>query len=180
VISDLKKYHAPLWLPRRASDRKAFTRQRRPRRRNRVTLYGRPHWTGSPRPVAETRELLDVSPSIDAYENIRAICSEYGFPFLRARDIVCSWKPEPRRSRRKRPDHYLPDSEMARIRLTIGDHAGWSEGMRKGVLEVVLGKMCPREAATLTGEDPNILGQNARRVEEELAKREQSAASISG
>ena len=156
------------WVPRRASDRKAFTRQRKPRRRNGVTLCGPPHWTGEPHPAAAvTVELLDVSPSIDAFENLRPICSEYGLPFLRARDIVCLWKPKPRQSRRKRPDHYLPDSEVARLQMVIGDH-GWSATMRKGVTEIVLHGARPREAAKLTGENPEILGQNARRVVKEL------------
>src|SRR5438876_165266 len=52
VISDLEKEREPLWMPCRASDRKAFTRQRKPRRRNGVTLCGPPHWTGEPHPAA--------------------------------------------------------------------------------------------------------------------------------
>jgi hypothetical protein len=182
VISDLERYHKRLWLPRRASDRKRFSAEQTEgvfKLKRGETLYRQPCWTGEPRPVADTRELLDVSPGIDAIENLRAICSEYGFPFLRARDIVCLWKPEPRRSRAKPLDHYLPDSEVARIQLVIGDHA-WSAAMRKGVTEIVMHGMCPREAAKLVGESPKNLSKNARRVVKELFPPDKSAASSSG
>jgi len=70
----------------------------------------------------------------------------------------------------------------ARLQMVIGDHGGWSEAMRRGVTEIVLHGMRPGAAAQLTGENPKILSQNARRVEEELARREQPAAAapISG
>lgn len=181
VISDLEKeYRWPIWLPRRASDRKQFCAEQKKRalsRKKKADVFRQPCWTGEPRPEAETVDLRDTLPSVADYARLWKLCSENGRPFLRY------YLPQSEKNRRQQGRPTQPPTitaEEKKIKLIIGDHAGWSKRMREGVLSVVLGDMRPREAAKLTGEKPATLRKNASRVRQELAKREQSNTYLSG
>jgi hypothetical protein len=77
---------APFWVPRRALDRKRFLQERRKRGRLSRALWHPPHFTGDPRPEAQT-----VTPRLEIPEDLYLFCKTLGYPGSRLVTMGSSW-----------------------------------------------------------------------------------------
>ena len=178
VSKDLTTVETSFWVPRRARDRRRFSRERCARSRTRKTSRG-PWWTGEPRPRAEHVPLSCVRREL-SQEEIRTLFVEYRFPMsamvLRGslpRTIV-SRRPQTRKELGEIVAVKTPPSEMPHEqRMQLEDHNQLMAAFQKSRLDlfaqnvvysvVILGSSV-REAAEASGLSAKTLAVTISRI----------------
>jgi hypothetical protein len=178
VTRDLTAGATSFWAPRRASDRRTFSRERRARFKTQKTSRG-PSWTGEPRPQAEHVPLSSVTRDL-SQEEIRTLCVEYGFPMsaMVLRGSLPRTTVSPRPKTREELGEIVPvktpPSEMPyEQRMQLEDHNRLMAVFQKSRLDlfaqdvvysiVVLGKSV-REAAEASGLSAKSLAVTVSRI----------------
>ena len=182
VSNHVSSVETSFWIPRRACDRRRFSRERHIRARTRKTSRG-PWWTGEPRPQAEHVSLTSISRNLNQDE-IRTLFVEYGFP-IQAMVLTLSL-PRATVSRRPRTRKELgeivavntPCSEMPHEqRMQLEDHHRLMAVLQKSRLDlfaqnvvysvVILGKSV-REAAEAAGLGARSLAVTISRIRKKM------------